>query len=645
MAQSLYRKYRPQTFDDVVGQEHIERTLRNAVASGNVSHAYLFCGPRGTGKTTTARLLAKALLCNDAPTPDPCGACEACLEIAEGLHPDVYELDAASRTGVDNVREEIISRVQFAPTQGSFKVYIIDEVHMLSVPAFNALLKTLEEPPAHIVFILCTTDPQKVPATILSRCQRFDFHRLTTEELVGNLERICKAEGFTPQREALELIAVQAQGGMRDAITSLEQAAVFGGGTVTEDIVRDMIGGVGDSQLFQLADIIAARDMATALQWLDTYVSAGSDIAQLARDLAFHFRDLFVVKLTGGEDGLVVADAAQLALLQKQASLFTGTDRLSRIVEVLAALVSELRSAPNARLSFEIALMKVMRPDTDLTLEALAERVEALEDGGLARSFSQPHTYVVANTLGVQGQAQEAPAPSCPVDFPDAPVDVLPAGDADAQQPAQAHAVTQGTSAPVEEIREPYSPDPAETAAILADKAAVQRLWNAVTKEAKQRSRKLTSIFGDTHAYGSPEGVLVVEFPKDATFALRTCSDPETKKMLSEIVATMFGQPLELRLELAGQGGETEQAASEPTTQQTTPQAAPEPAAQQAVQEPAAQPAVQEPSPSQEEPEDEYVFEDVQEEDEGPEPMQAGAAQIAEMLGVFGAGVTVVEED
>ena len=199
MAISLYRKYRPNTFADVVGQEHVTNTLANAVAGGEVAHAYLFCGPRGTGKTTNARLLAKALLCEHGPTAQPDGSCPQCLEIAEGTHPDVYELDAASRTGVENVREEIISRVQFAPTRGRYKVYIIDEVHMLSTAAFNALLKTLEEPPAHVVFVMCTTDPHKVPETIQSRCQRFDSRRFSIAEICSYLQRICVGEGFSAQ--------------------------------------------------------------------------------------------------------------------------------------------------------------------------------------------------------------------------------------------------------------------------------------------------------------------------------------------------------------------------------------------------------------------------------------------------------------
>ena len=242
MSEALYRKYRPQTFEDVVGQTHIERTLKNAIEQDKVGHAYMFCGPRGTGKTTTARLLAKALLCEKGPTPAPDGTCEQCLAIAEGNHPDVYELDAASRTGVDNVREEIIGRVQYAPTRGRYKVYIIDEVHMLSIAAFNALLKTLEEPPSHVVFIMCTTDPQKVPETIQSRCQRFDFHRLSNEEIIARLGAVCTAEDVQFEGDALDLVAHRAQGGMRDALTMLEQLIAFGDGNVTMEVANDDLG-------------------------------------------------------------------------------------------------------------------------------------------------------------------------------------------------------------------------------------------------------------------------------------------------------------------------------------------------------------------------------------------------------------------
>lgn len=317
MAESLYRKYRPQVFEDVVGQGHIERTLKNAIDQDKVSHAYLFCGPRGTGKTTMARLLAKALLCEHGPTSEPCGTCRACTDIANGVHPDVYELDAASRTGVENVREEIISRVNFAPTRGSKKIYIIDEVHMLSTAAFNALLKTLEEPPAHVVFILCTTDPQKVPETIHSRCQRFDFHRLSTDQIVARLGAVCEAEGVEFEGEALELVAHRADGGMRNALTSLEQLIAFGGGTVTVKGAEDLLGSLDSSDMAEIIAAVGKRDAQACFTWVAHYVEAGSDLAQFARDMAEHVRDLYVLSLAGTDAALDVTEAERREMAGK----------------------------------------------------------------------------------------------------------------------------------------------------------------------------------------------------------------------------------------------------------------------------------------------------------------------------------------
>ena len=386
MAEALYRKYRPQTFEDVVGQTHIERTLKNAIESDKVSHAYLFCGPRGTGKTTTARLLAKALLCEHGPTPSPDGTCEQCLAIAEGNHPDVNELDAASRTGVENVREEIIGRVQYAPTRGRYKIYIIDEVHMLSTAAFNALLKTLEEPPSHVVFVLCTTDPQKVPETIHSRCQRFDFHRLSNDEIVSRLGAVCMAEGVEFEGDALDLAAHRAQGGMRDALTTLEQLIAFGGGKVTLEVAQSVLGSIDATDISTVVNGIVKRDAAACFTWLSEYVETGADLARFARDLAAYIRDLYVLCLT---DGALAVDAPQAsrASMAAEAQAF-GADRLSYVLRVLGDLNNELRTSTNPRLSFEIALTRMVRPESDLTLEALAARIAALEQ--LVASGSLP---------------------------------------------------------------------------------------------------------------------------------------------------------------------------------------------------------------------------------------------------------------
>lgn len=444
MSEALYRKYRPQTFEDVVGQTHIERTLKNAIEQDKVGHAYMFCGPRGTGKTTTARLLAKALLCEKGPTPAPDGTCEQCLAIAEGNHPDVYELDAASRTGVDNVREEIIGRVQYAPTRGRYKVYIIDEVHMLSIAAFNALLKTLEEPPSHVVFIMCTTDPQKVPETIQSRCQRFDFHRLSNEEIIARLGAVCTAEDVQFEGDALDLVAHRAQGGMRDALTMLEQLIAFGDGNVTMEVANDVLGSLDVDDMSGIVRSIATRDAAACFTWVSEYVETGADLARFVRDLAAYVRDLYVLSLT---DGAVAVNAPQSSLprMSGEAQMF-GIDRLAYILRVLGDLNTELRTSTNPRLSFEIGLTRMVRPQSDLTLESLAARVEVLE-----RALAQG--------------AAAAPAAAQPAAMAQQPASVPPAANAGYRQPAAAPAVAaQPAVAPSPAQVQPTAAQPAAPA-------------------------------------------------------------------------------------------------------------------------------------------------------------------------------------
>ena len=464
MSEALYRKYRPQTFEDVVGQTHIERTLKNAIEQDKVGHAYMFCGPRGTGKTTTARLLAKALLCEKGPTPAPDGTCEQCLAIAEGNHPDVYELDAASRTGVDNVREEIIGRVQYAPTRGRYKVYIIDEVHMLSIAAFNALLKTLEEPPSHVVFIMCTTDPQKVPETIQSRCQRFDFHRLSNEEIIARLGAVCTAEDVQFEGDALDLVAHRAQGGMRDALTILEQLIAFGDGNVTMEVANDVLGSLDVDDMSGIVRSIATRDAAACFTWVSEYVETGADLARFVRDLAAYVRDLYVLSLT---DGAVAVNAPQSSLprMSGEAQMF-GIDRLAYILRVLGDLNTELRTSTNPRLSFEIGLTRMVRPQSDLTLESLAARVEVLE-----RALAQG--------------AAAVPAAAQPAAMAQQPASVPPAANAGYRQPVAAPAVAaQPAVAPSPAQVQPTAAQPAAP----ASPAQASQFQRPVPRPAQTRS-------------------------------------------------------------------------------------------------------------------------------------------------------------
>ena len=577
MAEALYTKYRPQVFEDVVGQEHIERTIKNAIEQDKVSHAYLFCGPRGTGKTTTARLLAKALLCEKGPTAEPDGTCEDCRLIAAGEHPDVYELDAASRTGVDNVREEIIGRVQFAPTRGRYKVYIIDEVHMLSTAAFNALLKTLEEPPSHVVFILATTDPQKVPETIQSRCQRFDFRRISSEAMVARLGAVCVSEGVEFEGEALDLIAHRAEGGLRNALTSLEQIIAFGEGKVTLAGAESMLGSLDSSEMSEIMAAIGDRDAAACFRWVAQYVETGADLARFTHDLAEHVRNLYVMSLVGADVALEVS-ATERRELEAELPRFGG-DRLARLLGLLGDLSAELKTSTNPRLSFEIALTRMVRPDSDLTLESLAERVEALEAGYSATSHvignaapqaASPVQAVprAVSPVGAQPRRDEAtrPEPALREHAPaeehavrEEPVAVraggaFPGGEKPAVEDAKP--VQSAVPAPVDEpgAQAVAQPEPARVSAgangagasgvsediaqTLRNEAALQRIWSTAIASLKKSKAAYGVLFLNTKAvFDEAHGMLVIEFPKENAFAFKAVQKPDVQDAVSAALA------------------------------------------------------------------------------------------------------------
>lgn len=575
MAEALYRKYRPQIFEDVVGQEQIERTIKNAIEQDKVSHAYLFCGPRGTGKTTTARLLAKALLCEKGPTPDPDGTCEDCQMIAEGVHPDVYELDAASRTGVENVREEIINRVQFAPTRGRYKVYIIDEVHMLSIAAFNALLKTLEEPPDHVVFILATTDPQKVPETIHSRCQRFDFRRISNESIVSRLGAVCVAEGVEFEGDALDLIAHHAGGGMRNALTSLEQTIAFGEGKVTLAVAERMLGGVDSGDLANIVQALGKRDAAACFNWVAEFVESGSDLAQFARELAQHVRNLYVMSLAGTDVALDVS-ASERRQLADELPLF-GTDRLARMLQVLGDVMAELKTSTNPRLSFEIGCTRMVRPEGDLTLAALAERVEALERSGVA--VASP--VAAAAPVSAPAPAADAPAATAPSAAPAAPAPVAApaaapqaaprpaAAERPAPVPASAPAMPAApaapapaapASAPSAPAAAPAPAAPAaggaspQLAATMENPAALQRMWQGALAELKRKKAAYGVLFLGTKAvWNAQTGMLAIEFPKENAFAFKAVQKPDVQAAVADALAqSCAGQAVPFAYQQAG---------------------------------------------------------------------------------------------
>ena len=351
---ALYRRWRPERFADLVGQEHISRTLSRAVTSGQTSHAYLFTGPRGTGKTSTAKILARALNCVEGPTLTPCGVCDSCRSISDGSSMDVFEIDAASNRGIDEIRD-LRESVKFAPTEGHYKIYIIDEVHMLTTEAFNALLKTLEEPPERVIFILATTEPHKVPATIQSRCQRYDFHRITVTEIRDRLIYVCKESDIAAEEDALGIIAAQADGGMRDALSILDQCMALAEGTLTAERVQEALGLVGRAWIRRMAGEIAARDAAALIAQLSELLQSGRELKQVLAELAQYFRRLMIAGVGGAVSAaeLCAGDAEELRM---DAAQFTQEEIMS-ILRRLNETMQELRTSPQPRIAVETLLI------------------------------------------------------------------------------------------------------------------------------------------------------------------------------------------------------------------------------------------------------------------------------------------------
>lgn len=588
--ESLYRKYRPLTFDSVVGQQHIVSTLEHAITEGRLSHAYLFCGPRGTGKTTMARILAKALLCRNAEAARaegasgcmPDGTCEECELIAEGNHPDVYELDAASRTGVDNVREEIINSVNFAPVRGKYKIYIIDEVHMLTTAAFNALLKTLEEPPAHVIFVLCTTDPQKILETILSRCQRFDFHRIGNEDIEHRLSHVCEQEGFDYDDEALAIVARHAKGGMRDALSTLEQLSVFGNGTVHADDARSLLGEVSDQILGEFARAIAERDIAELYGLIRAQVEEGNDLLELTRDLVAHVRDVYVACVAGARAELFEGGAEQAEALAAEAAAFGEhpADRLARVLTVLDDAALEMRGASDVRLVLEIACTRLARPEADLTIEALAERVARLE--AMVANAAVPASVAAAQASApaavaaapattqqptlISGARAAAPTATAAPAATSAhqggmPWDrgaAVPAAQSASKSAAPAPAPKPVTPAP-QPVAAP-APEPAastvpvsksnnaaqvaaagaaETPAV-EDAGELQRKWAEVVERVKAQQPSYAALLLNARATADDGSKLTVSFP--TAFAIKMLGRADTQAVFLPTVSAVFGR-------------------------------------------------------------------------------------------------------
>jgi DNA polymerase-3 subunit gamma/tau len=492
---ALYRKYRPQDFDEVVGQEPVVRTLKNAIAAGQVRQAYLFAGPRGTGKTSLARILAKGLNCAQGPTPNPDKTCHACVAIANGNSLDVIEMDAASQRGIDDIRE-IRERVVLQPAEGRYKVYILDEAHQLTDAAWNALLKLIEEPPPHLVFVFCTTDLAKVLPTVRSRCQTFVFQRPRFAELVQLLRRVADGDGIDVPDEALSLIARGARGSFRDAVSTLDQLSAATGAKITVQDVLQLLGAVEEEALFRLCDLVVDGDTAGALTFVEQLASQGQDIGRLVLDLLEHLRALMLVQYMGEvPDSLPLTEETRERLAAQANQL--GAPVVVRLIDLLAVAVDDMRQGGDPRLPLELALVKVTRPAADMSREALAFRLDQLERGRSGPSA--------------------APAPE----------------EALAETPVAASAV-EPPSVELEQLQEAWQ--------------------RTVLPAVSDKSIPTASMLAEARPVALADDTLTIEFPQNASFHRKLAEEPKNATLLRDALYELTGRRLALEFVL-GEGG------------------------------------------------------------------------------------------
>jgi DNA polymerase III subunit gamma/tau len=518
---SLYRRHRPGSFDEVVGQQHVVRTLRNAVEGGKVHHAYLFVGSRGTGKTSMAKILARSLNCErGGPTTTPCGECESCLTIAAGTSVDVIEMDAASNRSVDDVRD-LRERVAYAPIGGHWKVYILDEAHMLTKEAWNAFLKTLEEPPPNTVFVLATTEAHKVMATIADRCQRFDFQRPSLKQISEVLTRAAAAEGIEVEKGALAMIARSASGSFRDALGTLDQLVAFGGEKVSLDAVLEVLGAADAELLFEAVDAVLAEDPRGALLSVEKMAGSGRDPAQFARDLLAHLRHLLVTQTVGEVPETFVVTASDEDRLAAQAAAI-GAATLVRTIDELAAALTAVREGDDARMAVEIALLKAARPDLDPSSEGLLRRIERLERGTDASPATGPDVAGDPPPPAVAEASSEAVLPATPPAAASAPADA---------------------PAPIE-AAEPEPSSEADSPAGESDLGLdeLARVWPAVLDKLRETSPALAATFEGARPVALDEDGLKIGFPPESTFNKRKAEAPDKRELIIEAFEAVLGK-------------------------------------------------------------------------------------------------------
>ena len=550
---ALYRQWRPQDFDALVGQKAVKTTLKNALASGKIAHAYLFSGPRGTGKTSMARILAKALNCEQGPTAEPCGQCGNCQRIVQGTSLDVIEIDAASNTSVDNIRD-LREQVAFTPAESRYKVYIIDEVHMLSTGAFNALLKTLEEPPAHAVFILATTDPQKVPATIQSRCQRFEFRRVTVDEIAEHLAMVAAGSGIEADADALRLIAIQAEGGMRDALSLLDQCGVMAK-RVTVATVREVLGIVGREALHELTGAIGRRQLPQALATLNLLLEQGKDVKQVLTELIEYLRALVLYLAVPDYEEIYLTDTKEA--LAELAPLF-GRDRLLAAEERLHSAIQELRGSMRPRITAELCLLDLCRVEGS-TLAALSARIEQLERqlaGGVMPVYQQaPINAQPAPAVAVQQPAAQEELVQQPI-AQQAPASANAQVEkaAPAKKPAvkaQSQPAADTLAAAVNAAPKPKSAKVQQTEEYAGDFAAGEDFWKQALEIMKaEKKNSMVSCAKNGRVFSFANNILQVAFK--APFLADRMNKDDYRKAFEEVLLRLARR--EIRLEAVIEG-------------------------------------------------------------------------------------------
>ena len=532
---ALYRQWRPGSFKDLVGQTAVSRTLSHAISAGRIAHAYLFSGPRGTGKTSTAKILAKSLNCEKGPTPEPCGVCKNCTKIADGTALDVFEIDAASNRGIDEMRD-LREKVKFTPAEGRYKVYIIDEVHMLTTEAFNALLKTLEEPPAHVVFILATTEPHKVPATIQSRCQRFDFRRITVEEITARLAYVAREMKIPCEEPALRLLAEQADGGMRDALSLLDQCASVDGEMLTAARVEESLGLIGREPIYRLTKALGERAKGEVLEVVAALFAGGKDPMQLLAELTLHLRSLMLYEAAGALKVLDLSEEAKAAL-EEQKTLFEQAQLMAMIARLHEAM-AELRWTPQPRVTLEVALLSLCSvtriganaPAEDTAPAAAPAPHEAARIARLEAELAALKATVAAQNTAAAGSASH-------------PLPTQTAGAASAAQAKASNAPT-----PVRAPR--TAPTATSAAAPLAPNPEGEKLYASLIArlQEKQRISVLACLKGASFA-GMGAGSFRLQFTSPL-LARRTARD-DYRKIIEGELADIAGEPLTLACEAA----------------------------------------------------------------------------------------------